>query len=138
MATRKKTKVKVKEEKKVMVPLTSIEVLVLAGLETISTLLMIRLLLAQGYLLVLDGHIMQNPLDMHKDMYAFQQAANVQFLRFDHERKLMYRINESTANKSQAISRLDMKITTDVEFSEPNPHHPDQLQIGTAIYLRVG
>lgn len=137
MATRKKTKVKVKEEKKVVVPLTSIEVLVLQGLETISVLLMLRLFLSQGYLLVLDGFIQKDPLDMNKDLYVFQNTANIQFLRFDHERKLMYRISESAAQKSQSIANLDMVVTTDVEYSSPTPFHPNEMKIGTAIYIRV-
>jgi hypothetical protein len=140
MATRKKkkkTKVKVKEEKKEVIPLTSIEVLVLQGLETISVLLMMRLFLSQGYLLVLDGYIQKDPLDMHKDLYVFQNTANIQFLRFDHERKLMYRINEKVAQQSQSIANLDMVVTTDVEYSSPTPFHPNEMKIGTAIYIRV-
>jgi hypothetical protein len=140
MATRKKkkkTKVKVKEEKKEVIPLTSIEVLVLQGLETISVLLMMRLFLSQGYLLVLDGYIQKDPLDMHKDLYVFQNTANIQFLRFDHERKLMYRINEKAAQQSQSIANLDMVVTTDVEYSSPTPFHPNEMKIGTAIYIRV-
>jgi hypothetical protein len=129
--------VKVKEEKKEVIPLTSIEVLVLQGLETISVLLMMRLFLSQGYLLVLDGYIQKDPLDMHKDLYVFQNTANIQFLRFDHERKLMYRINEKAAQQSQSIANLDMVVTTDVEYSSPTPFHPNEMKIGTAIYIRV-
>lgn len=137
MAARKKTKgKKTVEQVKPPVLLTSIEVLVLKGLDGLGKLLLLRLLLAQNYLLIdADGCLVPEPLRDGHGMFNYFPSVN--FLKFDHEHKLMRIINEEKAMQSNAISGVSVEVSTNTTYAEPFPNHPPELCIGNAVYIRV-
>ena len=146
MATRKKAK---KAEPKVpQVKIEDIGVLVLNGLSTISHLLVLNMLMQHGYLLVTgDGTLLRddNLLEATDDRHCDQHdrfnyiCSRVNYLKFDHERKLMQVVSKEKADRDVAVSNISMlEATTEIQFSQPDAVHPSQMNIGTAVYIRVG
>ena len=108
----------------------NIEIIDLRGLDTVAKFAVVVALNARGYIAGDTSSL----TDSENLLAAFYADA----MRLQHKNKLVSLVSAEAIRTSAAVSRVDVAVQANVEFSEPTPSAPTTIDMHGVTYLRIG